>query len=59
MRHAAVKGSKALGRCNGARPRLGSYQTIITEKVTLALTDDSDAEKLLGIQVDMRHEGED
>jgi len=35
------------------------YQEVITEKVTLALTDDSDAEKLLGIQVDMRHEGED
>lgn len=25
LAHAAVKGSKALGRCNGARPWLGSY----------------------------------
>jgi uncharacterized protein YydD (DUF2326 family) len=35
------------------------YKEVITDKVTLELTDDSDAEKLLGIQVDMKHEGED
>jgi hypothetical protein len=34
------------------------YKETISDRITLELTDESDAEKLLGIQVDMKHEGE-
>jgi uncharacterized protein YydD (DUF2326 family) len=34
------------------------YKDLITDRITLELTDDSDTDKLLGVQVDMKHEGE-